>query len=315
MISRNLARLATRSFSSSPVAQEITRVGVIGQGLMGNGIAQVAAAAGYQVVGVDASEASLQKAHDAIASSLSRSLPKRAAKEGFDAEERQAEILGRITHTTDMSAVADTDLVIEAIVENMDAKQSLFRDLDGICQPDTILASNTSSLSLRKMAEVTNRLDRFCVVHAFNPVPMMRLIELAFLDETNQTVRDQMVEWVKSVGKTPVTCGDTPGFIVNRLLVPYLAQALLMVDRGDASIQDIDTAMQLGAGHPMGAIALSDYVGLDTTLSILEGWQVDFPNEPAFVIPDCLREKVAQGKLGRKSGEGFYRWDGDKLVN
>jgi 3-hydroxyacyl-CoA dehydrogenase len=162
------------------------------------------------------------------------------------------------------------------------------------------------------MAEASGRPERLVGLHFFNPVQLMKLVEVVRTDKTDEDVFGAARAFGEACGKVPVSCKDTPGFVVNRLLVPYMVQALEMLDRGDASKQDIDTAMQLGCGHPMGPITLTDYVGLDTTLFILEGWCERYPNEPAFAIPECLREHVKQGKLGRKTGEGFYKWDGDK---
>ena len=162
------------------------------------------------------------------------------------------------------------------------------------------------------MAEASGRPSRFVGLHFFNPVQLMRLVEVVRTDATDPEVFAAARAFGEAVGKAPVACKDTPGFVVNRLLVPYMSQALLMLDRGDATKEDIDTAMQFGCGHPMGPITLTDYVGLDTTLSILKGWVDKYPNEPAFVIPPILERKVAEGKLGRKSGEGFYTWEGDK---
>lgn len=163
------------------------------------------------------------------------------------------------------------------------------------------------------MADASGRQSQTIGLHFFNPVQIMALVEIVKTDATSQSVLKVANDFVKSIGKTPVSCKDTPGFIVNRLLVPYMAQAMLMFDRNDASQEDIDTAMRLGAGYPMGPFQLADYVGLDTCLFILEGWKRDYPNEPTFVIPECLKQKVKEGKLGRKTGEGFFTWEGDKM--
>jgi len=187
--------------------------------------------------------------------------------------------------------------------------------LGNIAKPSAILASNTSSLPIIDIAKASGRPSKLVGIHFFNPVQLMQLVEVVRTTVTDESAFKTVFDFVKILGKTPVSCKDTPGFIVNRLLVPFLAQSLLLLERGDASIEDIDTGMRLGAGHPMGPIHLADYVGLDTTLFILEGWVKSYPNEPAFVIPNILKQKVKEGKLGRKSGEGFYKWNGDKIIS
>ena len=181
-----------------------------------------------------------------------------------------------------------------------------------IVKPSGIFASNTSSLAISSFAPASGRAAQMVGLHFFNPVQIMKLVEVIRTDETDPAVFDACKQWVLDIGKHPVSCKDTPGFIVNRLLVPYLAQAIALLERGDATKEDIDVSMQFGAGHPMGPITLADYVGLDTCLFILEGWVRDHPNDPAFFVPALLRQKVKEGKLGRKSGEGFFKWDGDK---
>jgi len=199
----------------------------------------------------------------------------------------------------------------------MDSKIQFYEGLADILEtsPATIFASNTSSLPITKMAVASRRPGRFVGLHFFNPVQVMKLVEVISCEHTQPEVFNTMVNFTNSIGKTAVRCKDTPGFIVNRLLVPYLASALSMVQRGDASIKDIDVSMQLGAGHPMGPLMLADYVGLDTILSILEGWKVSHPGETDFKVPPLLRDMVKQGHYGRKSGRGFYHWKGDKAVD
>ena len=204
--------------------------------------------------------------------------------------------------------------MIEAIVEDLGAKKELFGALGKLCKPETIFASNTSSFPIGEMAAASGRPARFVGLHFFNPVQLMKLVEVVRTDKTDESVFAAARAFGESVGKVPVACKDTPGFVVNRLLVPYMTQALQMLERGDASKEDIDAAMQYGCGHPMGPLTLTDYVGLDTTLAILEGWVARFPQEPAFAIPEILRQKVREKKFGRKSGEGFYKWQGDKKV-
>ena len=302
-----------RGFATVPGIQ---KVGVVGLGLMGHGVAQMAAAAGYDVVGIEMEQKSLDVGMQRINDSL-QLVAKRNVKKGMDegaAAAQMTETLGRITASTDVHALKEVDLVVEAIAENKDLKLKFYEQLGGIVQPGAIFASNTSSLQITGMAEVSARPKQFVGLHFFNPVQMMKLVEVIRTDHTADEVFDTMLAFGQSIGKTTVSCVDTPGFIVNRLLVPYLSQALLMVDRGEATIEDIDVSMQLGAGHPMGPIHLSDYIGLDVMHSILVGWQKDFPHEAAFVMPKCLEEKVAQGHLGRKTGQGFYTWEGDKKL-
>ena len=297
---------------------QIKKVGVVGCGLMGHGIVQVAAQAGFEVVAVESAQEFLDKGLARIDKSLAK-MAEKAVQKGKateeDAKAGAAATRARITGALERSALADCDLVVEAIVEDLDVKKELFADLGKICKPETILASNTSSFPIGEMAEASGRPERFVGLHFFNPVQLMRLVEVVRTDATDEEVFAAARSFGEATGKAPVACKDTPGFVVNRLLVPYMTQALLMLERGDATAADIDVAMQFGCGYPMGPFTLTDYVGLDTTLYILEGWVERYPNEPAFVIPEILRQKVAEGKLGRKTGEGFYKWDGDKKVS
>ncbi len=287
----------------------IKKVGVVGCGLMGHGIAQVAAQGGCTVVVHEAAEAALASGLSRIDKSLAKLAEKAAEKGGsFDA----AGVRTRITGTLSKADLADCDLVVEAIVEDLGVKKELFAELGRLCKPETIFASNTSSFPIGAMAEASGRPSRFVGLHFFNPVQLMKLVEVVRTDKTDAAVFEAARAFGVACGKTAIACKDTPGFVVNRLLVPYMSQALLMLERGDASAEDIDVAMKLGTGYPMGPIELTDYVGLDTTLSILEGWVKAHPNEPAFVIPGILQRKCAEKKYGRKSGEGFYKWQGDK---
>ncbi len=294
---------------------QIKKVGVVGCGLMGHGIAQVAAQGGFDVVVVEAQQGFLDKGLERIEKSLAKIAEKdvetkkatpEAAKKAADAA--RARIKGSLSRKD----LADCDLVVEAIVEDLDAKKELFAELGRICKPTTILASNTSSFPIGEMAEASKRPQRFVGLHFFNPVQLMKLVEVVRTPKTEEDAFAAARSFGEAVGKVPVACKDTPGFIVNRLLVPYMTQALQMLERGDATKEDIDAAMQHGCGYPMGPITLTDYVGLDTTLAILEGWCERYPDEPAFAIPAILRKKVAEKKLGRKTGEGFYKWEGDK---
>lgn len=304
-----------RSFSTE--SYEIKKVGMVGLGLMGHGIAQTAAASGYEVVAMDQSPKAVDKGVSDIRSSLEKMLAKSIQKGKIDADSGNKDLeltMDRIQPSTSMDDLADCDLVIEAIVENQDIKKHFYEKLGEIVKPSGILASNTSSLPIQLMAEASKRPSQVIGLHFFNPVQLMKLVEIVSTDVTDPQVLTEAKSWVQSINKVAVSCKDTPGFIVNRLLVPNLVQALLMLERGDASQEDIDLSMQYGAGHPMGPITLADYVGLDTILSITEGWVDNFPNEPAFVVPESLREKVKLGHLGRKTGQGFYQWQGDKRV-
>ena len=294
---------------------EIKKVGVIGCGLMGHGIAQVAAQGGCEVVVVEAEQGALDKGLARIDKSLAKLSQRQVAKGKLDEAGAAAfvsENRGRISGSLERAGVADCDLVIEAIVENLDVKKELFAELGRVCKPETIFASNTSSFPIAEMGEASGRPQNMVGLHFFNPVQLMRLVEVVRTPATSDEVFDASRAFGVACGKTAVACKDTPGFVVNRLLVPYMVQSLLMLERGDATAADIDAAMKFGCGHPMGPIELTDYVGLDTTLSIIQGWVERYPDEPAFEIPKLLETKVAEGKLGRKSGEGFYKWDGDK---
>ncbi len=289
----------------------IRKVGVIGAGLMGHGIAQVAAQGGCEVIVCETQQGFLDKGLERIDKSLAK-LAEKAKEKGqtFD----PAAVRARIRGTLAKADLADCDLVVEAIVEDLEVKKALFAELGKIVKKDGIFASNTSSFPISEMAAVSGRADRFVGLHFFNPVQLMKLVEVVRTDKTNEDVVAQARAFGEACGKSPITCKDTPGFVVNRLLVPYMAEAMKLAERGDASIQDIDVAMKLGCGYPMGPFELTDYVGLDTTLSILQGWVKRYPNDPAFGIPKLLEAQVKEGKLGRKSGQGFYTWQGDKRV-
>jgi len=305
-----VSQLVRRSFSSSgPASAKIQEVVIIGGGLMGAGIAQVAAQTGHKVTLVDVNQKVLDKSNARISESI-----KRVAKKKFKEDEAGAQkfIDSSLTNmnvaTSANDALASADLVVEAVVENMALKQKLFAEFDQIAPAKTIFASNTSSLPIIEIASTSSRADRWGGLHFFNPVPVMKLLEVVRIPQTSDETYNAMVEWGKAMGKVTVECKDTPGFIVNRLLVPYLMEAVRMVERGDASAKDVDVAMKLGAGHPMGPFELADYVGLDTNKFIMDGWSSRFPDEPLFRESPMLNKLVADGKLGRKTGEGFYKY-------
>lgn len=287
----------------------IQKVGVIGCGLMGHGIAQVAAQAGFTVVVREAEQGALDKGLGRVTKSLAKLVEKEKLTQA-DADAAQ----GRLSGTLELSDLADCDLIVEAIIEDLGIKKDLYAELGKLCKPETIFASNTSSFPIREMGAASGRPERMVGLHFFNPVQLMKLVEVVRTDDTNPDVLAEAKAFGEAVGKVPITANDTPGFVVNRLLVPYMAEAMRLVERGDASVPDVDTAMKLGCGYPMGPFILTDYVGLDTTLSILEGWHAEYPTDPIFVPPKILKDKVAEGKHGRKTGEGFYKWDGDKPV-
>ncbi|ELV13700.1 Hydroxyacyl-coenzyme A dehydrogenase, mitochondrial, partial [Tupaia chinensis] len=269
----------------------------------------VAAATGHTVVMVDQTEDILAKAKKGIEESLRKVAKKKFAenpKAGADFVEKT---LSNIATSTDAAAaVHSTDLVVEAVVESPAVKNELFGRLDKFAAEHTIFASNTSSLQITSIANATTRQDRFGGLHFFNPVPLMKLVEVIKTPMTSQKTFESLLDFSKALGKHPVSCKDTPGFIVNRLLVPYLLEAIRLYERGDASKEDIDTAMKLGAGYPMGPFELVDYVGLDTTKFILDGWhEMDMQN-PLFQPSPSLNKLVAEKKLGKKTGEGFYKY-------
>jgi len=293
--------------SSVQPSSSISTVGVIGTGLMGSGIVQVAAMAGYSVIAMETAGAALEKGLKRVEGSLAKLVEKAKITQELATAAR-----ARIRGTEKLEDLADCDLVVEAIIEDLDAKKALFARLGKLVKSSAIFASNTSSFPISEMGEASGRPDKMVGLHFFNPVQLMQLVEVVATPKTSEAVFATAKEFGAKCGKTPIRASDTPGFVVNRLLVPFLVEAIRMLERGEATKEDIDTGMQLGCGHPMGPLTLADYVGLDTTLSILEGWHRRFPNDPLFVPPKTLKELVAAGKLGRKSGHGFYAWEGDK---
>ena len=287
---------------------EIQKVGVVGCGLMGRGIAQVCAAAGYETVVREVNDALLEKGLGAVRGQLDR-----AVEKGKLEPEVKDATLSRLSGTVSLDDLADCDLVIEAIVENIDAKKDLLGALDRQNPEHTIFASNTSSLTVTEMGASTGRPDRFVGLHFFNPVPLMKLVEVLRTGSTSQETFDRAFSFSKSLGKVPVDCRDNSGFIVNRLLVPYMLDAIRAYEEGIGSIEDIDTAMQLGTGYPMGPFVLGDFVGLDTLYYIAE-IMFDEYREKRFAPPPLLKRMHLAGYHGRKSGKGFYDYSGDELV-
>lgn len=281
---------------------DIKKVGVVGCGLMGRGIVEVAARAGYEVIVSEINQELLDKGMAAIDASLAR-----AVKAAKATEEEKAATMKRITGTTNTADFKVCDLVIEAAIENLELKKKIFIDLDKICPPQTILATNTSCLSVMDIAAVTKRQDKVLGVHFFNPVPLMKLLELVKTIATSEETLKTARAFGEKVGKEVVTASDTPGFIVNRLLVPFLLEAMKLLESGAATKEDIDKAVRLGLNHPMGPFTLADLVGLDTTYFICNA-MYDEMKEPRFAPPIMLKKMVTAGQHGRKSGKGFYEY-------
>ncbi|KAM7167445.1 hydroxyacyl-coenzyme A dehydrogenase, mitochondrial [Macrochelys suwanniensis] len=304
------ARAASSAAATAAVKKLIVKhVTVIGGGLMGAGIAQVAAATGHTVVLVDQTDEILKNSRKGIEDSLKRMTKKMFADKPEAAAQFIEKTLKNLTVSTDPVAVVhSTDLVVEAIVENLQVKNDLFKRLDKFAPENTIFASNTSSLQITDIANSTTRQDRFGGLHFFNPVPLMKLVEVVKTPMTSQKTFESLMEFTKALGKNPISCKDTPGFVVNRLLVPYLMEAVRLYERGDASKEDIDVAMKLGAGYPMGPFELLDYVGLDTSKYIIDGWHSLEPNNPLFAPSPLVNKLVEERKMGKKTGEGFYKY-------
>jgi 3-hydroxybutyryl-CoA dehydrogenase len=279
---------------------EITTVGVLGCGLMGSGIAQTSAAAGIQTVVREVSDELIAKGKGAITGSLN----KLVEKGKLESAARDA-TLGRLRFTTRVADLKEADIVVEAVSEDLELKNALWKELDGLCRPATIFASNTSSLTIAAMAAVTGRPDRFVGLHFFNPVPLMKLVEVVRTVTTSGETFDRAFAFAKRLGKEPVAAKDNSGFVVNLLLVPYLLDAIRALEHGVASATDIDKAMQLGCGHPMGPFVLLDFVGLDTTYKIAEIMFTEY-REARYAPPPLLKRMVLAGYYGKKSGRGFY---------
>ncbi len=279
---------------------DVGRVGLVGCGLMGRGIAEICARAGVPVTVREVNQEVLDKGLQAVRASLAKSLERRR----IDVEEHDR-ALANLKGTVDLADLAGSDLVVEAIVEDLEIKRELFVTLDGIVGDETIFASNTSSLTLTQLAASTARPGRFVGLHFFNPVPAMRLVEVVRTLMTSDDAFDACWRLTERIGKTPVACGDNSGFIVNRLLVPYLLDAVRACENGVGSMEDIDTAMKLGCGYPMGPFTLCDFIGLDTMYSVAN-IMFDEYREPRFAPPLLLKQLVQAGHLGRKTGKGFF---------
>jgi len=281
---------------------EIKKVGVLGCGLMGAGIAQTAAMAGFETTVREVSQELIQKGFASIEKSLER-----FADKGTITAEQQKATRDRLFGTTSFNDLADCDIIIEAIIENLDEKQKTYRELDAICKPETIFASNTSSLSITQMMSTSSaeRQQRFIGMHFFNPVPIMKLVEVVRTILTNKDVYEDAVSFATRLGKVPVRASDKTGFIVNRLLVPYMLDSIRALEEGVGSIVDIDNAMKLGCGYPMGPLTLLDFVGLDTTYHIAEIMFKEY-REQRYAPPPLLKRMVLAGMYGKKSGKGFY---------
>jgi 3-hydroxybutyryl-CoA dehydrogenase len=280
----------------------IQNVGVVGCGLMGSGIAQVSAQKGYSTLVREINEDALRKGMDRIRGFLGEGV-----KRGKVPQAEMDRTLGNLRGTTSLGDLKDCDLVIEAVIENLEEKRKVWAELDRICKPSTIFASNTSSISITSQAAATRRHDRFLGLHFMNPVPIMKLLEIVRPEITSEETYQSARAFGESLGKTVVTAKDTPGFIVNVLLVPYLCEAVRAVEHQLATKEDVDQAMKLGCGMPMGPIELLDFVGLDTTLYIMDVLFEQF-HDPRYAAPTLLRRMVAAGRVGKKSGRGFYEY-------
>lgn len=287
---------------------EIRKVAVLGCGLMGSGIAEVCAKAGYETRVREISDELAQKGRASIEKSLTRAVDKGK----LEASARD-EILGRVKVTTKLADLKDCDIIIEAVTESLDLKNDMFRELDDVCADHTIFASNTSSLTIAAMAAATSRPHRFVGLHFFNPVPVMKLVEVVRSIATESAAFRTTYDFATSLGKQPIEAKDTSGFVVNRLLVPYMLDAIRCLEQGLASIEDIDAAMTLGTGYPMGPFVLSDFVGIDTLYYIAEIMFEEF-REARFAPPPLLKRMVTLGYYGRKTKKGFYDYSGEQPV-
>ncbi|VDO99072.1 unnamed protein product [Soboliphyme baturini] len=305
LLSSALAKLI---FTGRARMSDLKRVAIVGSGIMGSGIAQVCAQSGMDVRIVDQSDLILEQSMKNIEKNLSRTAKKLHAEDPM-AKSFVKDALMRISPHLDLKkAVSDCDIVIEAVAEHLNMKQTLFTAVEAATSSVAILSSNTSSLPLSEIGENLKVKQRFAGIHFFNPVSIMKLVEVVKTPFTSMDTVETLVKFCRTLSKVPIVCKDTPGFVVNRLLIPYMMEALRMVERGDASMKDVDTAMKLGAGYPMGPFELFDYTGLDTCKFIIDGWHSRFPDDPMFKQSDLLNNLVEQKKLGRKTGEGFYKY-------
>ncbi len=279
---------------------DVKKVGVVGCGLMGRGIVEISAKAGFDVVVSEVSQDFLDKGLAAIKSSLTK-----AVEKGKSTEAEMKAAMDHIKGTTNMEDHKDRDLVIEAVIENMDLKKKIFADLDKICQPNTIIATNTSCLSIIEMASVTKRQDKVLGMHFFNPVPVMKLLELVKTISTSDATLSVAKAFGEATGKTCIVAPDIPGFIVNRILFPFLLEAIKLYEAGLATKEDIDKGIMLGLNHPMGPLTLLDFVGIETAYFVTEA-MFDVMKEPRFAAPVLMRQMVKAGMYGRKTGKGFY---------
>ena len=280
--------------------KKITKVGVLGGGLMGSGIAQVSAAAEFPTIVREVSDALSTKSRQSIEKSLAKGIER-----GKVSEAERDKTLGNLRFVTDLKELADSDLFIEAVVEDLEVKNSLWSQLDKIARPDAIFASNTSSLTIIAMAAASGRPDRMLGIHFFNPVPLMKLVEVVRTITTSGETEQRSLDFVRALGKEPIRAKDSSGFVVNLLLIPYMIDAIKALESNVASVEDIDKGMQLGAGHPMGPFTLLDFVGLDTVHKIAEIMFTEY-RESRYAPPPLLKRMVLAGMLGRKSGKGFY---------
>ena len=283
---------------------DLAQLGVVGAGFMGSGIAESAARAGLQVALFEPEAAPLERSRAAVERSVQR-----AVEGGKLSAAEAGDVLGRIAWVTDLDALGSSDVVVEAITEDLEAKRDAFRRLDGVLAPHALIASNTSSIPIAQLAEATRRPDRVLGLHFFSPVPVMRLVEVVVGLETSEDTVERAGELAERLGKTPIRTKDRSGFVVNFLLVPYLTAAVRMYEEGFAGREDIDEGMVLGCGHPMGPLALCDFIGLDVVLAISEGLFDEF-RAAQYAPPPLLRRMVAAGRLGRKTGRGFYEYPG-----
>ena len=285
--------------------KEIRKVGVLGGGLMGSGIAQVSAQAGFDTVVRDLSEPIMEKSRRGIEKVLAKGIER-----GKVTPDQRDAALSKLSFTTELGELGECDIIIEAVVEDLEMKNAMWKDLDAICPADTIFASNTSSLTIAAMAAACGRPDRMLGLHFFNPVPLMKLVEVVRTITTSDETAETAFEFAKKLGKEPIRAKDNSGFVVNLLLIPYMLDAINALEANVASIEDIDKAMQLGAGHPMGPFTLLDFVGLDTTYKIAE-IMFDEYREKRYAPPPLLKRMVIAGMYGRKSGKGFYDYTQD----